>query len=271
MSTPQEEQRRKTAEEWYASLDDAGRTAVDRSIKVFTALDPIFEAVNRSVEFTRRTRQALSEGAQALVSQTQQFGRDTAARAGQTRTDLAARAGDLRDRAGVTAEVAATRLGDGLDATGRAISSGVAATRNAAVSAAQATGRAGVATGQRAAALVGKVSRWFQEKVSNTASRAAAGYHAVKALPPNQSAGQPSISALAATTVASRIHASLQEQAELNAVVGSLDKDKQAMLMAALVNAGQAPPTGAVNATATQTPDGRATPTQPSKGPDLSK
>lgn len=291
---------------WLASLDQADQVALRRSMQTQRSLAPIYNAVNRSIEFTRQTGRSISEGAQALVSQTQQYGRDAASWAGRTGADLADRAADLRDRAGVTAEVAATRVNDGLDSAGRAISSGAAATRdavtsgaaatrdavvsgatatrNAAVSATQATGRAGVRTGQGIAAAAGRVSRWFQEKVSNTTGRAAAGYHAIKEFSaPDLNAqsaptpGGPQLSATAITGVASQVHAfetagsESDRQAALNSLVGSMDKDNQAMLMAALINSGQAPAAGAVNATQQQTPDGRGSQNQPGKGPDLSK
>ncbi|MET7277147.1 hypothetical protein ABZS29_02860 [Kribbella sp. NPDC005582] len=302
---------------WLASLDQADQVALRRSMQTQRSLAPIYNAVNRSIEFTRRTGRSLSEGAQALVSQTQQYGRDAAAWAGRTGADLADRAADLRDRAGVTAEVAATRVSDGLDSAGRAIATGAAATRgavvtgatttrdavtsgaaatrdavvsgatatrDAAVSAAQATGRASVRAGQGIAAAAGRVSRWFQEKVSNTTGRAAAGFHAMKEFSaPDLNAqsapapGSPQLSATAITGVASQVHAfataqsQADRQAALNSLVGSMDKDNQAMLMAALISSGQAPAAGAVNATPTQAPDGRGTQNQPGKGPELGK
>ncbi|TDD50710.1 hypothetical protein E1263_30755 [Kribbella antibiotica] len=294
---------------WLSSLDQADQVALRRSMQTQRALAPIYNAVNRSIEFTRQAGRSLSEGAQSLVSQTQQYGRDAAAWATRTGADLA-------DRAGVTAAVAATRVSDGLDSAGRAISTGAtttrdavvssatatrdavtsgaaatreaistgaATTRDATVSAAQATGRAGVRAGQGIAAAAGRVSRWFQEKVSNTTGRAAAGYHAMKEFSaPDlnaQSAPAPGgaqLSPTAITGMASQVHAyataasAVDRQAALNSLVGSMDKDNQAMLMAALINSGQAPAAGAVQAKG-QAPQSRGTGNQPEKGPELGK
>ncbi len=333
MTTPQPEATaQKSARELYDNLSAADQLAMRRAINVFRALEPIYDAVNRSVDFTRRTSRSLSEGAQSLVSQTQQYGRDAAAWAGQTRTDLVDRAADLRDRVGVTAEVAATRVGDGLDSAGRAITDRATATRDAVVSGAgtardavvsgagtareavvsgAGTARDAIASragsardavvsgagtvrdaavnaGQRTAALAGRASRWFQEKVSTTAARAAAGYHAVKEFNDlNLNAesaptpGGPEVSATAITAVSAQVHAyvaaqspaeqqtALQALAELNARGETMSQNDQAIFMAAL--SGNAPAAGAVNAAPTQAPDGRSTPNQPGKGPDLGK
>ncbi len=268
---------------WLASLDQADQVALRRSMQTQRSLAPIYNAVNRSIEFTREKGRSLNEGAQSLVSQTKQHGRDALAWAGRTGADLVDRADDLRDRAGVKAEVAGTRLSDGLDRTGRAISSGAAATRDAVASGAGAIRTTAVSATQGIAATAGRVSRWFKEKVSNTTGRAAAGFHAMKEFSaPDLNAqsapapGGPQLSATAITGVASQVHAfataesATDRQAALNSLVGSMDKDNQAMLMAALINSGQAPAAGAVNA-AQQAPDGRGTQNQPGKGPELGK
>ncbi|MFF1820921.1 hypothetical protein ACFVWG_26695 [Kribbella sp. NPDC058245] len=327
------------ASRWLASLDSADQVALRRSMQTQRSLAPIYNAVNRSIDFTRRAGQTISASAVSLASQTRQYGRDAASWAGRTGADLVDRAADLRDQAGVAAEVAAIRVNDGLDSAGRAISTGAAATRDAVVSgatatgraavsatqatgraavtatqatgraavtatqatgraavtatqatgraaasAAQATGRAAVSAGQGIAATTGRVSRWFKEKVSNTTGRAAAGFHAMKEFSaPDLNAqsaptpGGPQLSATAITGVASQVHAfetagsPADRQAALNSLVGSMDKDNQAMLMAALINSGQAPAAGAVTATPAQTPDGPTTQGNPEKGPDLTK
>ncbi|MFC9690210.1 hypothetical protein ACFTSF_16815 [Kribbella sp. NPDC056951] len=351
MTTPQQEATgQNSAREYFESLNEADQLAMRRAMNVFRALAPIYDAVNRTVEFTRRTSHRLSEGAQSLVSQTQQYGREAADWASRTGTNLVDRAADLRDRAGVAAEVAATRVGEGLDSAGQAISNRATATRDAvvsgagtarnAVAAGAGTAREAVGTarnavvsgagtareavvsgagtareavvsgassardavvsgagnvrdaavdaGQRAAALAGRASRWFQEKVSNTAARAAAGYHAVKEFNDpglnNEAAptpGGPEVSAQAITAVSAQVLAyvqaqsqeqqqsALQQLAELNARGETMSATDQAIFNAAL--SGNAPAAGAVTTPQQQTPDGRGPQNQPEKGPDLGK
>jgi len=325
------------ATRWLASLDAADQAALRRSMQTQRTLAPIYNAVNRTIDVVRRTSRSLSEGAQSLVSQTQQYGREAAAWAGRTGAELADRAADLRDRAGVTAEVAAIRVSDGLDSAGRAINagatatrdalatgatatrdavatgaaatrdavatgaaatrgavvsgatatrdavvSGATATRDAAVAATQATGRASVRAGQGIAAAAGRASRWFQAKISNGVGRTSAGLEAMRQFKDPNLAGQPSQSAgelspNAITATAAQVHAfatagsRAERQAALNSLVGSMDKDNQAMLMAALINSGQAPAAGAVNATPAQTQSGPSATKGPEKGPDLGK
>ncbi|GAA1684643.1 hypothetical protein GCM10009745_31350 [Kribbella yunnanensis] len=344
MTTPQQEATgQNSAREYFESLNEADQLAMRRAMNVFRALAPIYDAVNRTVEFTRRTSHRLSEGAQSLVSQTQQYGREAADWASRTGTNLVDRAADLRDRAGVAAEVAATRVGEGLDTAGQVISNRATATRDAVVSGAgtarnavvsgagtarnavvsgagtarnavvsgAGTAReavvsgagsardavvsgagnvrdAAVDAGQRAAALAGRASRWFQEKVSNTAARAAAGYHAVKEFNDpglnNEAAptpGGPEVSAQAITAVSAQVLAyvqaqsqeqqqsALQQLAELNARGETMSATDQAIFNAAL--SGNAPAAGAVTTPQQQTPDGRGPQNQPEKGPDLGK
>jgi len=273
------------ATRWLASLDAADQLALRRSMQTQRTLAPIYNAVNRTIEIARRTGRSLSEGAQSLVSQTQQYGREAAAWADRTGTEL-------RDRAEVTATAAAIGINDGLDRAGRAINSGVTATReavtstrDAVVSATRATGRAGVTAGKETAAFAGKVSRWFKEKVSNGVGRTSAGLEAMRQFKDPNLSGGPSpvtgtsgeLSPNAINATAAQVHAfataqsHADRQAALNSLVGSMDKDNQAMLMAALINSGQAPAAGAVNATPTQAPDGRGAQNQPGKGPELGK
>ncbi|MFI5732142.1 hypothetical protein ACIA49_18605 [Kribbella sp. NPDC051587] len=241
---------------WLASLDTADQVALRRSMQTQRTLAPIYNAVNRTIE-TGRTW------------------------ADQTRSDIA----DLREQTGVAANLAAIRLNETLDGTGRAISTGAKAARNAAVSAPGAIGRAGARAGKGLASAPGRMSRWVKAKFSNGVGRAGAGLEAMRQFKdPNLGGGpsQPSarsgeLSPNAINATAAQVHAfatagsAADRQAALNSLVGSMDKDNQAMLMAALINSGQSPAAGAVTAAPAQTPDEPSAQGKPEKGPDLTK
>jgi hypothetical protein len=200
---------RDQALDWLANLDTRQQQALQRAMSTHQALGPIYNAAARVQQVSVQTAQRLSEGAQSLASQTAQFGRDTAARAGQTWDNTVDRVADFGQRAQVQADLATQvanervnaagraiaqgaqttgqAIATGAQATGRAIATGAQATGQAAVAGAQATGRAvatgaqatgqAVAAGGRAVADAGReaagmVSRWVQDRRSNASNRA---------------------------------------------------------------------------------------------------
>jgi hypothetical protein len=245
---------------WLASLDTADQVALRRSMQTQRTLAPIYNAVNRTIDATRQAGRTWAD---------------------QTRSDIAG----LREQTGVAADLAAIRLNESLDGAGRAISTGAKATRNAVVSAPGAIGRAGARAGRGLASAPGRMSRWVKAKFSNGVGRAGAGLEAMRQFKdpnlgggPSQSAGRSGeLSPNAINATAAQVHAfatagsPADRQAALNSLVGSMDKDNQAMLMAALINSGQSPAAGAVTAAPAQTPDGPSTQGKPEKGPDLTK
>ncbi|TDU91403.1 hypothetical protein EV138_5009 [Kribbella voronezhensis] len=179
---------REQALDWLANLDPRQQQALQRSIQTHQALAPIYNATNRVIQSAQRTAARLSDYAQRLASGARTLGQNAVA-AGQTAVDrtveggqeAAARLTEMGQRgrdnvAGAAEWTAAAATGvayraiDGATAAGRGIAD---AGRQVA-----AAGRQAVAAGQNA---VGKVSRWFKEKQTNTSVRANAARAAFQA------------------------------------------------------------------------------------------
>ncbi|QNE18561.1 hypothetical protein F1D05_12415 [Kribbella qitaiheensis] len=177
---------RDQALDWLANLDPRQQQALQRSIQTHQALGPIYNATNRVIQTAQRTAARLSDYAQRLASSAQvnravEFGQNVAAQA----TELGQRGRDNVTEAVGRTTAAVTNAGnraiDGATAAGRGIADGAtAAGRGLATAGRQvaATGRQAVEAGQNA---VGKVSRWFKEKQSNTSVRANAARAAFQA------------------------------------------------------------------------------------------
>ena len=127
---------RDQALDWLANLDARQQQALQRAMNAHQALGPIYAAANRVQQISSWTAQRLSEAAVAT---------------GQAATTAA-------------------------QTTVRAATTAAQATGAAVVNAAQATGAAAVNAGRQVAEtsrqVYGKVSRWFQDRVSNGANRA---------------------------------------------------------------------------------------------------
>ncbi len=191
--------------QWGANLSEPDQIALRRAIRIQRALAPIINAALRVEQVAAQTYQRLSEGAKSLASQTAQFGRDTATRAGEVRDNAVNRVTDFGQRVQVQADLATQVVNERLDAAGRAITTqgraavegaqnlgrtavegaqtagrnAVQAGRNAvegaqnlgrtAVDGAQAAGRNAVQVGRN---TVDRISRWAQDRRSNASNRA---------------------------------------------------------------------------------------------------
>ncbi|MGY4768026.1 hypothetical protein ACXC9Q_14025 [Kribbella sp. CWNU-51] len=180
--------------QWGADLSERDQIALRRAIALQRALAPIINAAVRVEQVAVQTYQRLSEGARSLASQTAQFGRDTATRAGEIRDNTVDRVADFGQRVQVRADLATQVVNERLDAAGRAIT----AQGRAAVEGAQNLGRNAVQTGRntvegaqnlgrnavggaqtagRNAVQAGRntadrMSRWLQDRRSNASNRA---------------------------------------------------------------------------------------------------
>lgn len=162
--------------QWGANLSEPDQIALRRAIRIQRALAPIINAAVRVEQVAAQTYQRLSEGAKSLASQTAQFGRDTATRAGEVRDNAVNRVTDFGQRVQVQADLATQVVNERLDAAGRAITTqGRAAVEGAqnlgrtAVDGAQAAGRNAVQAGRN---TVDRISRWAQDRRSNASNRA---------------------------------------------------------------------------------------------------
>jgi hypothetical protein len=197
---------RDQALDWLANLDPRQQQALQRSIQTHQALAPIYNATNRVIQSAQRTAARLSDYAQRLASSARNLGQSavaagqTAVAAGQSAVDRTLERGqavvDRTVEGGQEAVARLTEMGQrGRDnvagaaewtaaaATGvayRAIDGATAAGRGIADAGRQVAGagRQAVEASQNA---VGKVSRWFKEKQTNTSVRANAARAAFQA------------------------------------------------------------------------------------------
>jgi hypothetical protein len=179
---------REQALEWLANLDPRQQQALQRSIQTHQALGPIYNATNRVIQSAQRTATRLSEYAQRLATGARDFATNTVRQAGAA-TDRAveygqervAAAREMGERGRDNVSAAAGRTVDAVtDVANKAVDGVTAAGRGAANAGRQVAnaGRQAVAAGQNA---VGKVSRWFKEKQTNTSIRANAARAAFQA------------------------------------------------------------------------------------------
>ena len=97
--------------EWLASLDATQQENLRRAVNHKPVLTRLMETARRSSRAPIATGQRLSEGAQALASQTRQYGRDAIARAGEIRDNTVTRVTEFGQRPPVRAD-RATEVGN---------------------------------------------------------------------------------------------------------------------------------------------------------------
>jgi hypothetical protein len=197
--------------EWLASLDATQQENLRRAVNHKPVLTRLVETAQRVQQSAIATGQRLSESAQALASQTRQYGRDAITRAGEIRDNTvnratefgqrtAARVGEVRDgsvqfgrdtaaQARQLGSDAAARIGEARDGAvefGRKTSARADLAAQQAAEAVRGAGRSAVGavtTGAGAVAgagrqvadatrqTAGKVSRWYQGKRSYATER----------------------------------------------------------------------------------------------------
>lgn len=286
---------RDQALDWLANLDARQQQALQRAMNTHQALGPIYNAANRVREIASRTAERLSEGAKSLASQAGQFADNTRARTTgafqsgrQATTEFSRQAAVKADLA---TQSAAERVGEAGRAVkqtaqnaGKAVVAGAQQAGQTVVSGAQTAGRAIADTTKETA---GKVSRWFQERVSNTNNRANAARAAFSAFrqdPTLNQTGMTGKDMLAISAAANQLVNAADEKARQDAAAALIQaaQNLQSPQTGNQVNpnwvtAGQAPASAAVKPSeaAQQNPHGQASQTggqqKGSKGPDLTK
>ncbi|GAB2672916.1 hypothetical protein [Kribbella swartbergensis] len=236
---------------------------------------------NRVNELGQQAVGAYQTGRDATVeaaAAAYQRGRETAAdlaQRGAVAADLAAQVAAERVQAAGRAvaegaQTAGRAVVDGAQTAGRAVAEGAQNTGRAVVAGAQTAGRAvaeGTQNAGHAVAEAGRqaytrASRWFQQKVSNGAARANAARAAYAQFRQDPTLNQSSITPKDIAALSARAHAIATEQdpqarlaalaeyqklAERYEPINTSTSDKRNENLAAWINQGQTPATGAVS------------------------
>ena len=222
---------RDQALDWLANLDARQQQALQRAMNTHQALGPIYAAANRVQQISSWTAQRLSEAAVAtgrgVATAAQATGRGAtnaaqatgrgAVTAAQVTGQAASSAAQTTGRVATTAaQATGAAVVNAAQATGRAAATAAQATGAAVVNAAQATGAAAVNAGRQVAdtsrQVYGKVSRWFQDRVSNGTNRANAARAAFAAFRKDPTLNQTNIGGKDISALSARAQALISAQ-----------------------------------------------------------